>query len=269
MMGKTNNGWNSPMRMLAGMLSLALIPDFGYAGKSVATEGVRPEPYACALASGPIAIDGRIDEEAWKNVAPITTFNVYSPKNAENLSPTEARILWDSENLYLAIFCADLDIWSYSDEPDAELWLGDVAEFFVKPDHDSPTYYEFVVAPNGTLFDACYPSRGAGGFRRFKGWSSNARVAVDVDGTDGDCSDSDKGYTMEMAIPLSAFQGGVSPAESVVWTFGICRCDYSKLYDAPLRLMTMFQTPSHGFHFYEGYADLVFSKAVGLVGEEK
>lgn len=242
--------------ILVGTVFLAVLLGTGCAHQSVAVDVVLV-PYECKRVSGVITIDGHIGEVAWQAAEALTNFYAYSPKDAANLSPTEARVLWDSDNLYVAISCTDADVWSYSDQADDELWYGDVVEVFFKPDRDTPVYYEFVAAPNETLFDARHPSRGAGGFRRFKTWSSGARVSAFINGTDGEFSDTDSGYTIEMAIPLSAFHGATPPADGVVWTFCICRYDYSKLLDAPLLLMTMPQAP-HGFHSYEGYTDLVF-----------
>lgn len=221
-----------------------------------------PVPYGCERASEPIVIDGRIDDVAWQAANVIANFYAFRPEGVTNLPSTEARILWDSKNLYVAITCMDADIWSYSDQADDDLWRGDVGEIFVKPDRDSSVYYEFVIAPNGTLYDGCYPSRGAGGGYRFKTWSSGARISSFVDGTDDDAADMDVGYTIEMAIPLGAFQGATPPSDGVTWTFGVFRYDFSKLFDEPLLLMSMPKSESkRGFHYYEGYADLVFKDA--------
>lgn len=220
-------------------------------------------PYLCRATEGPIVIDGRMDEAAWSEAEPISTFYPFlSVDDAAKLAPTEARLLWDADNLYVSIVCTDRDIWSYSNESDSDLWLGDVGEFFVKPDGDKLAYYEFVVAPNGTLFDARYPSRGAGGHHRFKTWRSGARVATSVDGSDGDQSDEDRSYTIEMAIPLSAFEGATAPGEGVTWTFNFGRYDFSKYFEQPILLMSMSESLHRGFHYYEGYTDLVFSKGL-------
>ena len=242
--------------LCAGLLLPTVLIAVGCAHQPVAVE-VEPAPYVCERAFGSIIIDGRINDAAWQGANVITNFYAYRPKDATDLSPTEARILWDSENLYVAITCMDTDIWSYSDQADDEIWFGDASELFVKPDRDSLVYCEFVIAPNGTLYDACYPSRGAGGRHRFKTWSSGMRVITVVNGTDDDASDMDVGYTIEMAIPQSAFQGATPPADGVAWTFGIFRYDYSKRFESPLMLMSIPESEG-GFHCYERYADLIF-----------
>ncbi len=246
--------------LCAGLTLPILLTATGCAYQRVAETD--PVPYVCKESTGAIIIDGNIDEVAWKTANMITNFYAYSPKDAAVLSPTEARILWDNRNLYVAITCSDMDIWSLSDHVDDQLWRGDAAEFFVKPDRDSLAYYEFVIAPNGTLCDIRHSSRGAGGYYRFNSWSSNMRVKSIINGTDGDGSDLDVGYTVEMAIPLSAFHGSTPPADGVSWTFGVFRYDFSKLFEEPLLLMSIPES-KRGFHYYEGYADLVFDGAEG------
>ena len=180
-------------------------------------------------------------------------------KNAEKVSATVARFLWDDKYLYVAFECEDCDIWSFSNKPDDHLWKGDVAELFIKPSTSVHAYYEFVIAPNGTMYDARYPSRGAGGYPRFKDWSSNAKVATTIDGTNGDAGDDDRGYVVEMAIPLAAFTGTAKPTNGVTWTVGAFRYDYSKLFETPMLLMSIPEL-ERGFHYYEGYNKLTFKK---------
>ena len=214
--------------------------------------------YPCHFTAGPITIDGRLDEPAWKRAEPITTFYAYKPQDAKRLSPTVARLLWGKQNLYIAIECEDRDIWSYSDKPDDDLWNGDVAELFIKPSTEKLLYYEFVMAPSGALYDARYASRGAGGLARFKDWSSGAQVACAIAGSDGDYHDDDQGYTVEMAIPLSVFPDNMRPAAGLTWTFGVFRYDYSKMFEDPLLMMSIPEAPEWGYHYYEGYAPLTF-----------
>ena len=216
--------------------------------------------YDCHFATSPVKIDGKLDEAAWAKATKITQFFVLQPEGAKALSPTTARLLWDDRNLYVAFECTDDDVWSYSDKPDDELWNGDVGELFVKPSATGRVYYEFVTAPNGAQYDGKYTSRGAGGFNRFKDWSSGAKIATSIDGTDGDGSDDDRGYVIEMAFPLKAFAGATPPADGVVWTFGAFRYDYTKSYEDPLLLMSMPESLHHGFHYYEGYNRLTFRK---------
>ena len=217
--------------------------------------------YTCVKATDKIVIDGILNEQSWQDATVIDKFYPFSPKDATVLSGTKAKLTWDDKNLYVAIECDDDDIWSYSDKADDQLWRGDVAEFFLKPSTSALAYCEFVVSPSGGLYDARYPSRGAGGYYRFKGWSSNAKVATKVNGTDGNWKDTDIGYVVEMAIPFSAFKDiAKTPVAGDVWNFGVCRYDYTKSYESQLLLMTMPESRKNGYHYYEAYSPLTFSE---------
>jgi len=215
--------------------------------------------YLCTKADTPIIIDGKLNEAAWQHADIIDKFYIYASDNSKTISATKARLLWDEDYLYVSIECEDDDIWSYSDKNDSDLWLGDASEIFIKPSPTSLSYCEFVVAPGGALFDACYPSRGAGGFLRFKNWSSNAKVATLIDGSDGDVNDTDSGYVVELRIPFSAFSKIVeTPASGDIWMFAVCRYDYTKSYEAPLLIMSIPESKNYGFHYYEGYLPILF-----------
>lgn len=211
----------------------------------------------CRRSMGDIRIDGRLDEPAWRKADSLKVSFLLQPKDAEKPSTATVRFLWDDKYLYVAFECEDCDIWSFSDKPDDQLWNGDVAELFIKPSTSARAYYEFVIAPNGAMYDARYPSRGAGGYWRFKDWSSNAKVATAIDGTDGNWRDDDRGYVVEMAIPLSVFTDAKKPANGVVWTVGAFRYDYSKLFETTMLLMSIPESKK-GFHYYEGYNKLTF-----------
>ncbi len=219
----------------------------------------KPAEVRCVFTTQEIQVDGVLDEEAWAGADPVSLPFLYKPLKDGRISATSVRLLWDLDTLYVGFVCDDDDIWSYSDEPDDELWLGDVVEVFLKPSRSKLSYCEFVVAPNGTLFDARYPSRGAGGYRRFRNWSSNARVATKIRGSDGEWRDTDIGYTVELAIPISAFSEiAEAPSSGTSWTFGIFRYDYSKNLEKKLLLMSGPNPGKEGFHSYEEYRQLDF-----------
>lgn len=220
-----------------------------------------PEPYIVHRAAQPPKIDGNLSEPDWEHASAITSFNLFRPVDVDQLPKTIARVLWDKTHLYLGFECDDDDIWSYSDKNDDPLYSGDVVELFVKPSRDSLQYYEFVVAPNGAIYDARYPSRGAGLSHRFGRWNSETKIATRVNGSDDEHRDSDRGYSVEMAIPLEAFEKQERPSEGTEWTFGVFRYDYSKSYEDCLMLMSILEASgSHGFHHYEAYAPLEFEK---------
>lgn len=216
------------------------------------------QAYRCPVSSTTLEIDGKLDEADWSLADKLPINLVFRPiESSAPIPQGYVQLLWDDLYLYVGFSCEDDDIWSFSEIADEDLWLGDVVEIFIKPSRDQLSYYEFVVAPNAVMYDARYASRGAGNIHRFRKWSSNARAASQREGTDGDWTDDDRGYTVEIAIPWSAISAENLPPVGQTWTFGAFRYDYSKSYEDPYLLMTI-PANAHGFHSYEAYQDIHF-----------
>ena len=62
-----------------------------------------PVPTARAVRrSGPITLDGKLDEDAWKGATPITEFTQFDPEEGKPASQrTEVRFLFDDDALYI------------------------------------------------------------------------------------------------------------------------------------------------------------------------
>ena len=85
---------------------------------------------------------------------------------------------------------------------DARLWEEDVLELFIKPLESSLLYYEFEFSASNQIFDAYFVKRGAP-LDEATAWNSGLRVAVAVDGTLNNPKDDDRGWSLELAVPLA------------------------------------------------------------------
>ncbi|MCS7046414.1 MAG: PQQ-dependent sugar dehydrogenase [Gemmataceae bacterium] len=223
-----------------------------------------PTAYECRFTEGPIVIDGRADEAAWKHAQIIDQF--YLPwlgKDARRArTATTARLLWDREYLY---FCADMeDADLYADvlEHDGMTWENDVFELFLKPADDKPGYYEFQVNAAGTIMDLFLPRRGAGGYQRFiKDGDFHIDAKVRLRGTLNKWHDRDEGWSVEGRIPWSdLLRTGGRPEPGERWKFALCRYDYSVDFEGPeLSTCAPLKSKSYpDFHLFEDYATLTF-----------
>ena len=226
-----------------------------------------PQLYEARRADNPPAIDGSLDEPIWDTAHEIADFFAYQSGGEVAAAETSAKILWDDQSLYLAFEMMDVDIRPSSVTAnqtgrDAQLFRGDVIEFFVREDRDSPRYFEFEWSPNGKdVFDARFDERRFG--PPGTDWNTELTWAVSVDGTIDEFSDQDVGWTVEAAIPLSAFDSISTGSE---WTFTVARYDYFNPISEVEQLMM--STPgdpelplaglTSGFHTYELYDDLKF-----------
>ena len=57
-----------------------------------------------------ITLDGRLEEPAWEQAIPATDFTQWARPGVPATNKTEARVLYDDDNLYVAVNCWDKDI---------------------------------------------------------------------------------------------------------------------------------------------------------------
>lgn len=115
-----------------------------------------------------------------------------------------SRWLWDDQFLYIAYEVNDRFLKSTYRNQDDHLWEQDAVELMFDPGGDGKNYYELQVSPTGNTFDTQYDSRRQPRPFGHTSWSSEVKVGVSTQGHVNDGS-SDRGYTVEMAIPWSAF----------------------------------------------------------------
>ncbi|MFA0733685.1 MAG: hypothetical protein OGMRLDGQ_000185 [Candidatus Fervidibacter sp.] len=189
-------------------------------------------------AQTPIRVDGQLDEPEWRMATALELKDI----KGRDAPKTIARLLWDDRYLYIAFECEDKDIWATKTQRDDFLWEEEVVEVFIDPEGDGLNYYEFQVNPLGTQIDLLIPDAVEGvkhGKKNAewncKGWLS----AVKVRGTVNKRDDSDEGWTVEMAIPLSEMLRPSSPVPrpGINWRLNLYRIDRPKgKEDDPLLL---------------------------------
>lgn len=143
----------------------------------------------------PPVIDGKLDDQVWKEAAPITAFKSFAPDFGKDGSEnTIAYASYDNENLYFAYYCFDKEpdkIKSSVGSRDnirADDWVCINLDSF----NDHQSLYAFYVNPYGTQTD----SRFAAGIEDFSAdfvWYSAGSLVPD-------------GYTVEIQIPLKSIR---------------------------------------------------------------
>jgi hypothetical protein len=242
-----------------GMLALSGCVEQGAAPSN---EGEKMPPVVraaeCRWASGPITIDGKLDEAAWDKAQVLKDFAVFWQKRPAKTA-TKARLLWDEKYLYFAAEMEDSDLYADVKERNGMTWTNDVFELFFKPSEDRRAYFEFQVNAANTPLELFFPSRGSGGYQRFAPLTRfGMESAVTLQGTLNNWQDKDTGWTVEGRIPLTAFEtAGARPRAGVKWRFALCRYDYSTAFE---RVETSSTAPltQPDFHRYEDYGVLTF-----------
>ncbi len=154
----------------------------------------KPE-MSTARATGPIVIDGVLDDEGWIGVSTINHFTEHNPGDqVEPAVQTEAMITYDELNIYVAFVCYDdpATIRASFCERD-NIYNDDFVIFGLDTYGDAANAYEFVCNPYGIQGDLYY-SAGAGedGGYDFV-FDTAARVTED-------------GWVAEFAIPFASLR---------------------------------------------------------------
>jgi len=224
---------------LKGILTISIclvasLPVFSQTDKQLVI-GEQPV-YKVSRARESITIDGRMDEPGWKNaeVQPLSYFfRLDKPVDRQN---SKFRMLWDDENLYLFYECEDTSLTARETKFDGRTYIDDCAEFFVVPVPDSIyMHFGFEINITEVRYDYIVLWRYYNNRTFFiSGYNPEYKVKAVCEGTINNDKDKDKGWTMEFAIPFTAFsnfQNVTRPKPGARWAFQAVRQDRNSVDD--------------------------------------
>ncbi|HEY3913387.1 MAG TPA: carbohydrate-binding family 9-like protein [Verrucomicrobiae bacterium] len=191
-----------------------------------------PLGYVCHYTSNPIVVDGKLDDAAWEG-APWTSYfvdiqdhNLPTPRFR-----TRVKMLWDDKFLYIGAELEEPHVWATLTNHDSVIFLDPDFEVFMDPDWDTHAYYEFEMNALNTTWDLMLNKP-----YMDKGTPNNAweipgdKTAVHIDGTLNDPSDTDKGWTVEIAFPWSVLGEHARhpgpPNEGEEWRINFSRVEW-------------------------------------------
>jgi hypothetical protein len=122
-------------------------------------------------------------------------------------------------------------VWATLTERDAVIYRDDDFEVFLDPDGDTHEYYELEINALGTWWDLFLVRPYRDGGPAIDAWDvRDLRAAVRVDGTINDPSDTDRGWTVELAIPwdpiTEAAREQRAPRGGEQWRINFSRVDW-------------------------------------------
>ncbi len=191
----------------------------------------KPLPIASATRVGAgekMTVDGKLDEPVWSRS--LWTAWWTPPNGKTGAAPrTRARFAWDDAFLYVGVFSHDADVWSTFKDRDSNTWEQEVIEVFIDADGDRKDYLELQVTPTNVVFDAKF-AKHRSDLAKARSWNmSGLKTAVGVDGTVNAREDTDKSWTVEMAIPIAEVPGARQPAaHGQQWRINLFRWDLPK-----------------------------------------
>ena len=138
-------------------------------------------------------IDGILDEAVWQRATVIDDLHEIVPTEySEPTEPTQIRIFYDSDALYVGVRMTDSEPESMHANilrQGAQFWGDDSFAVIIAPFNDKRNGYRFQLNPNGIRMEMLYQDTTGQDWN----WNGIWRGAANMD---------DEGWTAEMAIPF-------------------------------------------------------------------
>ena len=175
----------------------------------------QPKPIGqCRFTETRPLLDGKLDEECWQKVKPLTLKVVADDETSGEAKAfageyrTEARFAYDGQFIYIAVSCTHPESEKVAPESkrarDADLDGRDRVEILLDMDRDYQTYYRFQIDHRGRLAEDCWGDRS---------WNPKYFVAFNP---------TDTGWTAEYAISIFELTGD-RPSTGRTWAANVSR----------------------------------------------
>ena len=195
-------------------------------------KGIRPRRYQCDYVVSPPAIDGRLNDGAWKNAPWTEAFiDIEGMAKPRPRLKTRIKMLWDATFLYVGADLEEPHVWGTLTKHDSVIFRDNDFEIFIDPDGDNHKYYELELNALNTTWDLFLPRPYKDGGKADNKWEiPNLKTAVHIEGTLNDPSDTDRGWSVEIAIPWKALDrhggGGRAPHAGASWRLNFSRVQW-------------------------------------------
>ncbi len=212
--------------LFAAFLLSALLPAIAQQGTAAA-----PATYDCHYTATPVRIDGKLDDAAWRRASWTSDF-IDITGDAAKRPPlhTRTKMLWDDTYLYIAADIEEPDVHGKLTEHDSVIFHDNDFEIFLKPLPETESYYEFEMNALNTGWDLFLNKPYGLGGKSDNSWEAEGlKTAVAVQGTLNHPEDRDRGWTVEIAMPLTAFnsrQQVSKPVDGTMWRANFSRVEW-------------------------------------------
>ena len=190
-----------------------------------------PLSYPCRFTRTPPIIDGHLNDPVWRRAPWTTDFvDIQGPGMPVPRFRTRVKMLWDRQYLYIAAELQEPDVKAALTQHDAVIFKDNDFEVFLKPLPETPSYYEFEMNALNTGWDLYLAEPYRLGGNADNDWDIRGlRTAVAIQGTLNHSSDADRGWTLEIAYPLTAFQNRQTvpaPQAGTQWRINFSRVEW-------------------------------------------
>lgn len=177
-------------------------------------------------------LSGRLDEAIWGHALWTADFRDIEGEIRPNPRfRTRAKMLWDNEYFYVGAEMEEPHLCGWITEHDAVMYHDNDFEVFVDPKGRGHHYGELEVNVLNATWDLMLTRPYRAGGEPISGWEMHGvRTAVHLNGSLNDPSDTDAGWTVEIAIPWTALKecggSGDKPEDGDQWRVGFSRVEW-------------------------------------------
>ena len=215
--------------------------------------------YAIKRATGPVVLNGTIDDTAWAD-ADVLSVDNYPWFVGGDKQATAARLLYDDRNLYVQFQCQDRHSSAYVTQLNGPVCRDSCVEFFASIDPAAgPDYFNWEINCCGQITLGYGPHR-QNRRRILPEQAGQLHIMSPYPGPIKGESPDDKSWWIAAAMPwdiLSEFCAKtIEPRPGVQWKGNVYRCGGKT--DPQYACWNWVNTPQPDFHRPEFFAPIVF-----------
>ncbi len=207
-----------------------------------------PKGYVCYRASKPIQLDGKLDDDAWKDAPWTDTFvDIEGDVKPRPRFATRVKMLWDDNYFYVGALLEEPHVSASLTKHDSVIFHDNDFEVFIDPDGDNHEYYEIEINALNTEWDLFLKKPYRNGGPAINEWEiPGLKTGTHVDGTLNKSGDKDTGWSVEFAFPwkvLAEYAHRPAPPHDgdqwrvnfsrVEWLYDIVEGQYRKVPKTP------------------------------------
>ena len=189
-----------------------------------------PLHYTALKTTEKITIDGKDDETDWSKSQWTEAFtDIVTGKEINARQQAKCKILWDDNFLYLYAKFSESNLWASIHKHDASVFQDNAFEMFIAPGRKTYDYFEFQINAYCTVWDLFMPRPYRNGGSGLSSWDiKGLQKAVYLDGTLNNPDDTDKSWSIELAVPFSSvhMNGSPNPASGTIWRMNFSRVQW-------------------------------------------
>jgi len=218
------------------------------------------DDYRIQRATSPIVIDAKLDDAAWREASPTSAF-LFNWHTSGDKEPTEAKLLWDDNNLYVSWRSTDRHISAYVTQRNGPVSRDDCVEIFISPNPQKVTnYYTFEINAIGAMLNRARTDWYTGGAF----WDpEGVQYRTSFHGQPSkDESPADREWIVELAVPLKNFTrdaAHIPPHDGDEWRLNLMRTGGKT--NAQQSTWSPIRGEKHSFHTPENFGRVIFVAA--------